>query len=102
VKRSKFTEQQIAFALKQTCALLKLSRTVYIYQAGCGQECLNAHWFCWRMPGARLTSGGSTIMGYVPTSALQWATPAEFARQARENPLSGRPEEPEFSILDRY
>ncbi len=36
-----------------------------------------------------------------PHSALQWATPAEYARQARENALSGRPAEPEFSILDR-
>ncbi|SFN91366.1 putative transposase, partial [Nitrosospira briensis] len=36
-----------------------------------------------------------------PDSALQWATPAEFARQARENALSRRQKEPGFSTLDR-
>jgi putative transposase len=37
-----------------------------------------------------------------PHSALQWATPAEFARRTRESTLSGRPTESEFSTLDRY
>jgi transposase InsO family protein len=37
-----------------------------------------------------------------PHSALQWATPAEFARRARENALPDRPTKPEFSTLDRY
>jgi putative transposase len=32
-----------------------------------------------------------------PHSALQWMTPAEFARECTERPDPARPEKPEFS-----
>jgi putative transposase len=67
------------------------------------QECLNAHWFLSLEDARRKIDEWRQYYNEVrPHSALQWATPAEFARQARENTLSGRPKEPEFSILDRY
>jgi putative transposase len=76
------------------------------------QECLNAHWFLslddakgkiedWRQYYApkEVPLGDNEIR---PHSALQWATPAEFARQAREKALSGTSTESEFSTSDRY
>ncbi|MCG1040964.1 transposase, partial [Mycetohabitans sp. B7] len=36
-----------------------------------------------------------------PHSALQWMTPAEFARQCRTRADSAYPEEPEISTLER-
>ncbi|MCG1040622.1 transposase, partial [Mycetohabitans sp. B7] len=36
-----------------------------------------------------------------PHSALQWMTPAEFARQCRTRADSACPEEPEISTLER-
>ena len=67
------------------------------------QECLNAHWFL-SLEDARckIDEWRQYYNETRPHSALQWATPAEFARRTRENPLSGRLTEPEFSILDRY
>lgn len=66
------------------------------------QECLNAHWFLSLEDARRKIDEWRQYYNETrPHSALQWATPAEFARQARENTLSGRPKEPEFSILDR-
>jgi putative transposase len=35
-------------------------------------------------------------------SALKWATPSEFARQARKTAKSGASAKPEISTLDRY
>ncbi len=67
------------------------------------QECLNAHWFLSLEDARRKIDEWRQYYNETrPHSALQWATPAEFARQARENALFGRPKEPEFSILDRY
>ncbi len=67
------------------------------------QECLNAHWFLSLEDARRKIDEWRQYYNEVrPHSALQWATPAEFARRVRENALSGRPKEPEFSILDRY
>ena len=67
------------------------------------QECLNANWFL-SLEDARhkIDEWRQYYNEMRPHSALQWATPAEFARQSRENPLSGRPTESEFSILNRY
>jgi putative transposase len=66
------------------------------------QECLNAHWFL-SLEDARhkIDEWRQYYNETRPHSALQWATPAEFARQARENALSGRQKEPGFSTLDR-
>lgn len=66
------------------------------------QECLNAHWFL-SLEDARhkIDEWRQYYNETRPHSALQWATPAEFARQARENALPGRHKKPEFSILDR-
>src|SRR4029450_4644229 len=67
------------------------------------QECLNAHWFLSLEDARRKIDQWRQYYNEArPHSALQWATPAEFARQARENTLSGRPTKPEFSTLDRY
>ncbi|SCY55283.1 putative transposase [Nitrosospira sp. Nsp13] len=66
------------------------------------QECLNAHWFLSLEDARRKIDDWRQYYNETrPHSALQWATPAEFARQARESPLPGRLTEPEFSILDR-
>ena len=66
------------------------------------QECLNAHWFLSLEDARRKIDEWRQYYNEArPHSALQWAMPAEFAHQARENPLSGRPTEPEFSILNR-
>jgi putative transposase len=67
------------------------------------QECLNAHWFL-SLEDARhkIDEWRQYYNEMRPHSALQWATPAEFARRSRENALSGRPTESEFSTLDRY
>ncbi|MFX7922634.1 integrase core domain-containing protein [Acinetobacter baumannii] len=37
-----------------------------------------------------------------PHSALQWATPAEFARQARKNTSADESTTPEISTSGRY
>ena len=67
------------------------------------QECLSAHWFLSLADARRKINEWREYYNEVrPHSALQWATPAEFARRARESTLSGRPTQPEFSILDRY
>ena len=67
------------------------------------QECFNAHWFLSLEDARRKIDEWRQYYNEMrPHSALQWATPAEFARRARENTLPGRPTKPEFSILDRY
>ena len=56
------------------------------------QECLNAHWFLSLEDARRKIDEWREYYNEVrPHSALQWATPAEFARRARESTLSGRP-----------
>lgn len=67
------------------------------------QECLNAHWFL------SLDDAKSKIEGWRryynetrPHSALKWATPAEFARQATESALSDTATASEISSLGRY
>lgn len=67
------------------------------------QECLNAHWFL------SLDDAKGKIEAWRryynearPHSALQWRTPAEFARQCRETPVSTGLTEPEISTSERY
>jgi putative transposase len=62
------------------------------------QECLNEHWFL------SLDDARSKIADWRqyynesrPHSALRWATPAEFARQARKNASTDEPTTPEIS-----
>ena len=67
------------------------------------QECLNAHWFLSLEDARRKIDEWRQYYNETrPHSALQWATPAEFARRTRESILSDRPKESEFSTLDRY
>lgn len=60
--------------------------------------CLNAHWF-WSLEDARrkIEVWREYYNEARPHSALQWMTPAEFARQCTDRAGSARPEEPEFS-----
>ena len=67
------------------------------------QECLNEHWFL------SLDDARSKIADWRryynesrPHSALQWATPAEFARRARESVLTDESTTPEISTSGRY
>ena len=67
------------------------------------QECLNEHWFL------SLDDARSKIADWRryynesrPHSALQWATPAEFARQARKNASADESTTPEISTSGRY
>jgi putative transposase len=75
------------------------------------QECLNEHWFlslddaktkieAWRQHYApqEVRLGDNEMR---PHSALQWATPAEFAQKAWEKALSGTATESEISTLAR-
>ena len=67
------------------------------------QECLNEHWFL------SLDDARSKIADWRryynesrPHSALQWATPAEFARRARESVSTDESTTPEISTSGRY
>ncbi|MHA6902761.1 IS3 family transposase (plasmid) [Ralstonia syzygii subsp. celebesensis] len=67
------------------------------------QECLNEHWFL------SLEDARSKIADWRryynesrPHSALQWATPAEFARQARKSASTDDATTPEISTSGRY
>jgi putative transposase len=54
------------------------------------QECLNAHWFLSLEDARRKIDEWRQYYNEMRRhSALKWETPAEFARQARENALSG-------------
>lgn len=67
------------------------------------QECLNLHWFLSLEDArAKIEAWRKDYNEFRPHSALQWMTPAEFARQTRETPLSGTSMESKISTLDRY
>lgn len=67
------------------------------------QECLNAHWFMSLEDAKSKIEEWRRYYNEVrPHSALKWAAPAEFARQAREIALSGSQKESKFSTSDRY
>jgi putative transposase len=67
------------------------------------QECLNAHWFL-SMEDARdkIAAWRTYYNESRPHSALDWATPAEFARNCRLEPAIAIPEEPEVPTSERY
>jgi putative transposase len=51
------------------------------------QECLDAHWFLSSEDARRKINEWRRYYNEMPPhSALQWATPAEFGRRARETP----------------
>lgn len=67
------------------------------------QECLNLHWFLSLEDAkAKIEAWRRDYNEYRPHSALQWMTPAEFARQIRVTPLSGTSTESEISTLSPY
>lgn len=67
------------------------------------QECLNLHWFLSLDDAQRKIEAWRQDYNEVRLhSALQCMTPAEFARQTRETPLSGISTESEISTSDRY
>ena len=67
------------------------------------QECLNAHSFL-SMDDARdkIAAWRTYYNESRPHSALDWATPAEFARNCRLEPAIAIPEEPEVPTSERY
>ncbi|MDN7638789.1 IS3 family transposase [Burkholderia cepacia] len=66
------------------------------------QECLNAHWFLSLADAQSKIDDWRTYYNEVrPHSALQWMTPAEFARQARESASPDNSTKPEISTSDR-
>ncbi|HDR9504339.1 TPA: transposase family protein [Burkholderia cepacia] len=66
------------------------------------QECLNAHWFLSLADAQSKIDDWRTYYNEVrPHSALQWMTPAEFARQARETASPDNSTKPEISTSDR-
>jgi len=67
------------------------------------QECLNAHWFLSLDDAqAKIEEWRRYYNETRPHSALQWATPSEFARKAWERGEKQPAKEPEISTLDRY
>ena len=67
------------------------------------QECLNTHWFLsLDVARRKIEAWRQDYNESRPHSALKWATPAEFARQARENALKETPKAPESSTNERY
>ena len=67
------------------------------------QECLNAHWFL-SLDDARAKIGAwrDDYNESRPHSALDWATPAEFARRCCLQAATAIPEEPEVPTSERY
>ena len=67
------------------------------------QECLNAHWFL-SMENAhdKIAAWRTYYNESRPHSALDWATPAEFARNCRLEPTIAIPEKPEVPTSERY
>jgi putative transposase len=67
------------------------------------QECLNAHWFLSLDDAkAKIEEWRQYYNESRPHSALQWATPSEFARLAREKGKSDVSTKPEISTSDRH
>ena len=67
------------------------------------EECLNAHWFL-SLEDARdkIERWRSDYNQSRPHTALDWLTPAEFARRSGLQPATAGIKEPEISTLDRY
>ncbi len=66
------------------------------------EECLNAHWFLSLDDARRKIEAWRCFYNEArPHTALDWLTPAEYARRCRENDATERSEEPEISSSDR-
>lgn len=67
------------------------------------QECLNANWFLSLDDArAKIAAWRTYYNESRPHSALDWATPAEFARRCGLQAASAIPEEPEVPTSERY
>ena len=67
------------------------------------QECLNANWFLSLDDAkAKIEAWRTYYNESRPHSALDWATPAEFARRCGLQAASAIPEEPEVPTSERY
>ena len=67
------------------------------------QECLNAHWFLPLADAqAKIEAWRQDYNESRPHSALEWATPAEFARRCCLQAATAMSEEPEVSTSERY
>ena len=67
------------------------------------EECLNAHWFLSLDDAKRKIEAWRRYYNEVrPHTALDWATPAEFARRSGLQPATAEATESEFSTSARY
>nr|WP_256365055.1 IS3 family transposase [Caldimonas brevitalea] len=67
------------------------------------QECLNEHWFLSLDDArAKIEAWRRDYNESRPHSALEWATPTEFARRSRLQAAAAMSEEPESSTSERY
>jgi putative transposase len=67
------------------------------------QECLDAHWFLSLDDAkAKIAAWRTEYNESRPHSALDWATPAEFARRCRLQPATAISVKPEVPTSERY
>ena len=77
--------------------------TVESFNGRLRQECLNEHWFLSLADAtAKIEAWRRYYNENRPHSALEWATPTEFARRSRLQAAAAMSEEPESSTSDRY
>lgn len=77
--------------------------TVESFNGRLRQECLNEHWFLSLADAtAKIEAWRRYYNENRPHSALEWATPTEFARHSRLQAAAAMSEEPESSTSDRY
>jgi putative transposase len=77
--------------------------TVESFNGRLRQECLNENWFM-SLDDAKgkIEAWRSYYNESRPHGALDWATPAEFARRCRLKPATAISQEPEISTSERY
>ena len=67
------------------------------------EECLNEHWFLSLADAERKIEAWRRHYNEGrPHSALDWVTPAEFARRCRPRPASAKQKEPQIATSDRF
>lgn len=77
--------------------------TVESFNGRLRQECLNEHWFLSLDDArAKIEAWRRDYNENRPHSALEWATPTEFARRSRLQTAAAKSEEPESSTSERY
>ncbi len=77
--------------------------TVESFNGRLRQECLNEHWFLSLDDArAKIEAWRRDYNENRPHSALEWSTPAEFARRSRLQAAAAMSEEPESSTSERY